>query len=117
MRWRLLLLALAVLAIAAQDQRPVVVSVRGHIFAEPAFIVVKTRVEPHDGNRGLWVSLVSDGFETSSYEQLSGRRARITRWHEFKDVPAGAYEVRADLARQPSGRFSDRVSVFVVGRQ
>ena len=91
------------------------VSVSGRIFSEPAYVVVKTRIEPHAGNRGLLVALISDGFSTSSFEQLAGSRAPITRWKTFKDVPAGAYEVQAALERAPGALFYDRTSILVIG--
>lgn len=69
---------------------------------EPGFVRLRIRVEPDDSNRALVVAAWSPDIETSSYEQLDGVRARRTRWIEWRDLPAGTYDVVAVVHRPPA---------------
>jgi hypothetical protein len=53
----------------------------------------------HDENRGLTVLLDSDGYSTSTYEQLDGVEATVMHEVWFKSVPEGRYVVAAVLHR------------------
>jgi hypothetical protein len=65
---------------------------------EPGFVRLKVRVEPDADNRALAVGIVGPDFETNSLEQLDAQ-SPITRWREFKDVPAGEYQAVAEVVR------------------
>lgn len=81
----------------------------------PAYVRLRILVEPDAANRGLYVALVSEGFETSSYEQLEGMDSPRTRWREFKDVPEGEYAAVAVVERGRASRWTDRVPIRVMG--
>ena len=66
---------------------------------EPGYVRLKIRVQPDPANRALTVGIVSAEFETSSLEQLDGDRAPLTRWKEFRDIPAGEYVAIAEVYR------------------
>ncbi len=63
----------------------------------PAFLTIRTTVEPNDNNRRLNVVVDSDGYSTSSEIPLEGRNAARLNVIELRDVPSGLYEVRAVL--------------------
>jgi len=88
----------------------------GRILFEPAYIRLRVRVEPDPQNRALAMGIVGDSFETSSLEQLEGDRARITRWVDYKDVPAGDYTAVAQLLRVDGTTETVRDSFQVIGR-
>ena len=99
------------LAVAAA---PVQIAVEGaRVQFEPGVVRVRVRVVPHAVNRGVTVAAISEGFTRSSYEQLDGLQAPITRWIEWRDIPAGEYDVIAHLS--PTGA-EDRTTVSVLGR-
>lgn len=101
----LLLLGAVWLALSALANEPrLQINVEGgrYVF-EPASIRLRIRVEPDAENRALTVALLSEGYETSSLEELHGVRAARTRWVEYKAVPAGSYDVEA-VVHRPSAR-------------
>ena len=82
----------------------------------PATVRLRIRVEPDAANRALAVGLISDGYETSSLEQLSGAQAPITRWVEYHDIPAGVYAVVATVHRPDADPWRAATAVTVVGQ-
>lgn len=83
---------------------------------EPGYVRLRIRVEPDPANRALAVGIVSESFETSSLEQLEGDRARITRWFEYKDVPAGEYWAVAEVYRPSAENWHARTKLTVLPR-
>ena len=63
----------------------------------PAFLTIRTTIEPNDDNRSLNVVLDSGDYSTSSEIPLEGRNSARLSVIEIKDVPSGLYEVRAIL--------------------
>jgi hypothetical protein len=61
----------------------------------PADLVIRTRLEPDAGNRGMEVIAESAGYYRSSAIQLEGDRAPRTVTFEFRSLPPGEYEVTA----------------------
>jgi hypothetical protein len=59
----------------------------------PADLVIRTRLEPDAGNRGMEVIAESGDFYRSSAIQLEGDRAPRTLTFEFRNLPPGEYEV------------------------
>ena len=103
-------------AAAVQDARLRIAVEGGYYQMEPAWIRVRVSVDPDAANRGLLVAAISDGFETSSYEQLEGTASPLTRWKTFKDVPAGTYALIARVDRGHALTWYARTSVTVIGR-
>lgn len=111
------IVGLVLLAVWARDDAKLRIVVEGgRVQMEPAWIRLRIRVEPDALNRALTVALIGDGFETSSLEQLEGDRARITRWIEYKDVPAGVYAVVAEVYRPPEQAWHAEAEVTVISR-
>ena len=88
-----------ILSAIAKEPR-VRVTVESGVYAfEPAFVRLRVTVVPDAANRALTIALISDGFETSSLEELPGEQAPRTRWVQYRDVPAGSYTVSAVVHR------------------
>jgi hypothetical protein len=81
----------------------------------PADIRIYVRVEPREENRILRVSADSVNFFRSSEVQLDGEAGQRVSTFTFRQLPAGDYEVRAELIVS-SGRTTQmevsRVAVF-----
>lgn len=105
------------LALAGLANEPrVQIHVESGFQFEPAYVKLKVRVIPHKENRGLTVALVSEGYERSSLEELSGDQAPITRWIEYRDIPSGEYAVIAILQRPPERPILARDRLTVLSR-
>jgi hypothetical protein len=107
------LLALALLASAVQT---VEIECRQRISREPATIRVRVRVEPRAEHRALFVSADSGSFYRSSAFQLEGERAAATHWIEWRDLPAGDYELLAQVSSATRVVARAKTTITVVGR-
>lgn len=108
--------AIYFLLTAVRDDR-LRLTVEGHqIQLEPGYIRLRIRVEPDPANRALAVGIVGPDFETSSLEQLEGDRAPITRWREFKDIPAGDYQVLSEVYRPSADNWYASTRVLILSR-
>ena len=65
---------------------------------EPALLKIQYRVEPDAANRRILITVESGDFYRSSEIQLEGDNAPRTRTIEYRNVPAGVYEISAVLA-------------------
>ena len=63
----------------------------------PANLVVRATVPVDADNRAIEIVAESDDFYRSSEIQLEGDRAARTTMFEFRSLPPGTYEVRANL--------------------
>jgi hypothetical protein len=63
----------------------------------PADLVVRATVESDAGNRAIEVVADSGEFFRASEIQLDGDKAPHTTTIEFRNLPSGAYEVKATL--------------------
>ena len=110
-------LALAAFAYAVADNAPVQIALEGpRVQFEPATIRLRIRILPHASNRGLTVAAISEGFARSSWEDLPGANAPITRWVEYRYVPAGHYTIQVILARSDGTARNSNDSLIVLGR-
>lgn len=66
----------------------------------PTHLTVQVKVEPHDANRSLVVTLDSGEYSRSSSVPLEGAKALITQRFEWFRVPAGEYVVKAFVLDQ-----------------
>lgn len=103
-------------SVALQDAKLRIAVEGAKIQFEPGYIRLRVRVEPEKANRGLMVAAISDGFETSSYEQLEGNRSPRTRWFTFRDVPAGEYAIIARVDRGAEPVWYARTALTVLAR-
>ena len=63
----------------------------------PANLVVRATIPADADNRAVEIVAESDDFYRSSEIQLEGERAARTSMFEFRSLPPGTYEVRANL--------------------
>ncbi len=63
----------------------------------PANLVVRATILADPDNRAVEIVAESDDFYRSSEIQLEGERAPRTNMFEFRSLPPGVYEVRANL--------------------
>ena len=79
----------------------------------PAFITVRTTIEPSDDNRLLSIEIDSPAYRRSSEISLDGTNAQRVNLLEVKGVPSGLYEVRATLVG-PSGPIAKTMQIVKV---
>jgi hypothetical protein len=95
--------AMLLSAVALDASQPVRVRVSPQIAMAPADVIVYVTVEPSADNRLLKVSAESEDFFRSSELSLQGEgSARISILH-FRELPAGEYDVTADVIG-PAGK-------------
>lgn len=63
----------------------------------PANLIVRATILADADNRAVEIVAESDDFYRSSEIQLEGERAARTNTFEFRSLPPGMYEVRANL--------------------
>ena len=100
MKGRIIALTAALVATAALHGiagEIVEIRLRGHYFAEPATVRVTVAVEPDQANRVLRVEADGDRLYRSTEVELSGDTDKRLHTVEFKNLPAGEYELRAEV--------------------
>jgi hypothetical protein len=85
----------AALPVAASDALRLKVS--PEMSMEPAWITVQVLIEPDADNRAIDVVAESEDYFRSSRLQLDGENASRVTVFQYKDLPAGEYEVRGVL--------------------
>jgi hypothetical protein len=84
----------------------------------PGFITVRAFIDTSDENRGLEVIAESIDFERRSSIELNGSAAPRLNVFQFPNLPAGEYDVRAELLGTNGIRATTVRTVLVVaGRQ
>ena len=73
------------------------VRVNASVTSEPATVLVLTHVEPDDRNRTLTVVADSGAYMRSTQMSLDGAKDAETQQIWFKALPAGDYDITADL--------------------
>jgi hypothetical protein len=67
------------------------------VMLAPGHLVVETRVEPDPSNKSILVTAESPDLYRSSEVQIEGSTAPRTNMFEFRNLPMGTYEIRAQL--------------------
>jgi uncharacterized protein (DUF2141 family) len=80
----------------------------------PATFKVRATVPPDADNRAITFSADSESFFRSSEVQLDGDKAPRTILMEFRDLPAGTYEVSAVLNGAGGKQLAGAHSTVVV---
>jgi hypothetical protein len=97
-RFLSLLVTLATLSGDTDLARHVTIhSVGGYIVRAPATLRLRVTVEPREDQRLLRVECVGEDFGRASELELRGDGGPRTSWVEWRDVPAGEYELRASV--------------------
>jgi hypothetical protein len=73
------------------------IRLRGHYFSEPATVQITVAVEPDAANRVLRVEADGDRLYRATELTLQGETDKRLHTVEFKNLPAGAYELRAEV--------------------
>lgn len=100
---------------AASDR--VVIRVWPMTSMAPTSFLIRVLIERNATNRWIKVTAESDAYFASSEGQLEGERSSRLRIVQFRDVPAGTYELRAvvlDMNGEVTG--SAQTSATVIGR-
>ena len=100
--WTLLTALLTALLIttagvAGHAGEVVTIRLRGHYFSEPATVQITVAVEPADNHRALVIEADGEYYFRSSAVMLSGATDKRLHTVEFKNLPAGAYVLRAQV--------------------
>jgi hypothetical protein len=90
-----ILMLTATLPLGAGER--IMLKVSPNVAFAPANLVVRATIPVDADNRAVEVVAESDDFYRSSEIQLEGERAARTSMFEFRSLPPGTYEVRANL--------------------
>jgi len=84
----------------------------------PANLIVRATIPSDPENRAVEVVAESAEFYRSSMIQLEGGKAARTNMFEFRSLPPGTYEVRANLfgsGNEPRETLRQQVNVIASG--
>lgn len=118
MKSRRLLLTAAVLAAAIVGGRAadiVEIRVSGRYFSEPATVRITVAVEPDAANRTLRIEADGDRLYRSTEVTLEGATEKRLHTIEFKNLPAGEYELRAEVLSANAVRAMASEELMVIG--
>ena len=93
----ILVSSLATTASADDPERPLHVRISPTMAHAPADLYIYVSVARRPDNRLLRVSAESDDFFRSSETQLDGENSARVTVVRFRELPAGDYEIRAEL--------------------
>jgi uncharacterized protein (DUF58 family) len=93
-----LVVATTLFAGSPMAARPTIeLHVSPRVSAAPATLRIRVTVVPHTENRAVAIVADSDAFFRSSEVALEGEKSPRNIVVEYRDLPAGAYEVRGVL--------------------
>ena len=87
----------------------------GRYFIEPATVRILVAVEPDAENRALLIEADGDQMYRSSELTLTGASDKRLHSIEFRNLPAGAYTLRAQVRSAHDVRGSATQDLFVTG--
>lgn len=112
----LLPLLLITAGVTAGDTTAVVeIVIHGKYFIEPATVRVMAAVEPNTENRTLRIEADSEEMFRASDLTLNGADEKRLHVIVFKNLPAGAYTVRARVLSAKGVRGTAANSVLITG--
>jgi hypothetical protein len=91
------------------------IRVRGHYFSEPATVQITVAVEPDADNRLLRIEADGDRYFRASELTLEGELDKRLHTLEFKNLPAGSYQLRAAVLSREAVRGQATQELFVTG--
>jgi hypothetical protein len=104
-------------AIRGNAAEVVGIRVNGHYFSEPATVQLLVSVEPDQANRTLRIQADGDRLFRSTEVNLEGVSEKRLHTVEFKNLPAGTYEVRAEVLSAHAVRGMASEELMVLGTQ
>ena len=95
------------------------IRVNGRYFSEPATVQLVVSVEPNKDNRTLRIEADGDRLFRSTEVNLDGLSEKRLHSVEFKNLPAGSYELRAEVLSGSAvrGMATSELMVLGAGRQ
>jgi hypothetical protein len=118
MKGRIVILIAALFATGAIGGRAadlVEIRINGHYFSEPATIRLVVAVEPDKDNRTLRIEADGERLYRSTEFSLDGSLEKRLHNVEFKNLPAGAYELRAEVLSANQVRAMATQELMVMG--
>lgn len=118
MKGRILMLVTALVATTAirgNAADRVGIQISGHYFSEPATVRLVVTVEPDQANRTLRIEADGDRLFRSTEVSLEGLSEKRLHAVEFKNLPAGAYEIRAEVLSATEVRAMATDALMVLG--
>jgi hypothetical protein len=106
-------IAAASLNVGAADV--VEIRLHGRYYSEPATVQITVAVEPDHANRILRVEADGDRMFRSTDVTLTGELDKRLHVVEFKNLPAGAYELRAEVLSRDAVRGLAKQELIVSG--
>jgi hypothetical protein len=95
---RIITIAMLVSLVAIGNAEEVVqIRLRGHYFAEPATVQITVAVEPAADHRVLRIAADGERYFRASELALEGEKGKRLHSVEFKNLPAGAYVLVAEV--------------------
>ena len=91
------------------------ITLRGAYFSEPATVQLTVAVEPNDANRTLKIEAESEGMYRSSEISLSGANEKRLHQMMLRNLPAGHYELRAEVRSSMGVRGVAKRELVVIG--
>jgi hypothetical protein len=115
---RIVVLTAGLLATAMSVGAREIVEIRllGRYYAEPATVEIVIAVEPDQANRTLRIEADGDRMYRSSEVALEGQTDKRLHTVEFKNLPAGDYELRAEVLSTSGVRGMATQELIVAGR-
>lgn len=102
-------------AVCGEASDVVEIRLRGRYFMEPATVHIMVAVEPDEANRVLRIEADGDQVFRASDLSLSGAREKRLHAVEFKNLPAGAYVLRAQVFSTKDLRGMAEQELLVTG--
>lgn len=102
-------------AVCGDAAEVVEIRLRGRYFMEPATVHITVAVEPDEANRSLRIEADGDQVFRASDFTLSGANEKKMHAVEFKNLPAGAYILRAQVFSSDSLRGKAEQQLVVSG--
>jgi len=114
----LLLVGMLTMAATAKGTAGETVEIRinGRYFTAPATVEMVIAVQPNAANRTLRIEADGDQMYRSTEVTLEGEAEKRLHSVEFKNLPAGVYEVRAEVLSGTSVRGTATQELEVTGR-
>jgi hypothetical protein len=91
------------------------IRLRGHYFTEPATVRITVAVEPDEANRTLRIEADGERMYRSTEVELAGVADKRLHTIEFKNLPAGEYELRAEVLSKTDVRGMATQGLTVTG--
>ena len=105
----------AVAASAGEPADPLMLRLTPRFVSAPGYLRSVIRVAPHADNRTMRVEIDSAGYYRSSEIQLEGESAPMSHFMDWKEVPAGKYELTVTVMGASGPRAVRHLTFQVLG--